>query len=99
MNKMQAIKVSILGKPIPLKVKDSEVENTKRIAAFVDEKLKLFRKQYTNQPDSTLMILACLSITEELFELRAQLNEKDELRDELMDQINKELETFIHQIS
>jgi len=96
---MQAIKVSILGKPIPLKVKDSEVENTKRIAAFVDEKLKLFRKQYTNQPDSTLMILACLSITEELFELRAQLNKKDELRDEMMDQINKELETFIHEIS
>jgi len=96
---MQSIKVSILGKPIPLKVKDSEVENTKRIAAFVDEKLKVFRKQYTNQPDSTLMILACLSITEELFELRAQLSEKDELRNELMNQINKELETFIHEIS
>lgn len=96
---MQAIKVTILGKQIPLKVKDSEVENTKRIAGFVDEKLKLFRKQYTNQPDSTLMILACLSITEELFELRAQLSEKDEMRDELMDQINKELETFIHEIS
>jgi hypothetical protein len=45
------------------------------------------------------MILACLSITEELFELRAQLNKQDELRDELMDQINKELETFIHEIS
>lgn len=96
---MQSIKVTILGKPIPLKVKDSEVENTKRIAAFVDEKLKQFRKQYTNQPDSTLMILACLSITEDLFELRAQLDKKDDLRSELMDQMNKELETFIHEIS
>ncbi|MFO7847798.1 MAG: cell division protein ZapA, partial [Balneolaceae bacterium] len=55
---MQSIKVSILGKQIPLKVEDGEVESMKRIADFVDEKFKIYRQELTNQPDSTAMILA-----------------------------------------
>lgn len=96
---MQSIKVSILGKQIPLKVHDSEVENTRKIAQYVDEKFKLFRNQFSNQPDSTIMILACLSITEELFELRTELNRTDEIESELMDQVNEEIANFIKEIS
>ena len=96
---MQSIKVTILGKQIPLKVHDSEVENTRKIAQYVDEKFKLFRNQFSNQPDSTIMILACLSITEELFELRTELNKTDEKESELMEQINEEIAKFIKEIS
>ncbi|MDZ7719122.1 MAG: cell division protein ZapA [Balneolaceae bacterium] len=96
---MESIKVTILGKQIPLKVEESEVENTRRIAAYVDEKFKLFRNQFSNQPDSTIMILACLSITEELFELRTELNQTDEKESELMDQINEEISKLINDIS
>lgn len=96
---MQSIKVNILGKQIPLKVHDSEVENTRKIAQYVDEKFKLFRNQFSNQPDSTIMILACLSITEELFELRTELNRTDEKESELMDQINEEISKLIKEIS
>lgn len=96
---MQAIKVTILGKQIPLKVHDREVENTKRIAAYVDEKFRLFRNQFSNQPDSTIMILACLSITEELFETRAKLIESDEEESKVMDQINFEITKLIKEIS
>src|SRR5690625_5536991 len=71
MSDIESIKVTVLGKPIPLRVKESEVENTRNIAAYVDEQLRLFRNQFANQPDSTIMILACLKITEELFEMRA----------------------------
>ena len=96
---MQSIKVTILGKQIPLKVHDSEVENTRRIAGYVDEKFKLFRNQFSNQPDSTIMILACLSITEELFELRTELSQTDEKESELMEQINEEISKLIKEIS
>lgn len=99
MSNMQAIKVTILGKPIPLKVKESEVENTKHIASYVDEKFRLFRNQFSNQPDSTIMILACLSITEELFETRAKLIESDEQESKVMDEINFEITKLIKEIS
>lgn len=96
---MESIKVTILGKQIPLKVEETEVENTKRIAKYVDEKFRLFRNQFSNQPDSTIMILACLSITEELFELRAELNQTNEKESELMDQVNDEISKLIREIS
>ena len=54
MSDIESIKVTVLGKPIPLRVKESEVENTRNIAAYVDEQLRLFRNQFANQPDSTI---------------------------------------------
>jgi len=99
MSNMQAIKVTILGKQIPLKVHDREVENTKHIAAYVDEKFRIFRNQFSNQPDSTIMILACLSITEELFESRAKLIQSDEQESKVMDEINLEITKLIKEIS
>lgn len=99
MSKMESIKVTILGKQIPLKVHGTEVENTRKIASYVDEKFKLFRNQFSNQPDSTIMILACLSITEELFELRTELNQTGEKESELMEQINEEISKLINEIS
>lgn len=95
---MQSIKVTVLGKQIPLKVEESEIENTRKIAQFVDEKFKIYRNQLSNQPDSTVMILACLSIAEELFELRSKLNHAGNKESALMDQINLELEKFIEEL-
>lgn len=96
---MKAIKVTILGKQIPLKVEDGEVESMKRIADFVDEKFKLYRQELTNQPDSTAMILASLSIAGELFELRQEVREYEQNDGELMTQINSEMEKLISDIS
>lgn len=96
---MQSIKVTILGKQIPLKVNDEEVENMQRIARYVDEKFKLYRNEVSNQPDSTVMILACLSIAEELFELRRQFQENNNHENELMNQVNHQIEELIKDIS
>ncbi len=92
---MQSIKVTILGKQIPLKVNDNEVENTRKIAQFVDEKFRLYRNELSNQPDSTVMILACLSIAEELFELRSRMHQFENGEAELMDQVNQQIEKLI----
>lgn len=96
---MQSIKVTILGKQIPLKVNDSEVENMKKIALFVDEKFKIYRNELSNQPDSTVMILACLSIAEELFELRGKIGGYETNEKEMMNQVNKQIEQLIEEIS
>ncbi|PWN07527.1 cell division protein ZapA [Rhodohalobacter mucosus] len=96
---MQSIKVTVLGKQIPLKVEDSEVENTRKIAQYVDDKFKTYRNQLSNQPDSTIMILACLSIAEEVFELRSQYDYIEGKESDLMDQVNQQLERFVQEIS
>lgn len=96
---MQSIKVTVLGKQIPLKVEDGEVESMKKIASFVDEKFKLYRQELTNQPDSTAMILASLSIAGELFELRQELREYEEKEGQLMSRVNGEIEKLLSDIS
>jgi cell division protein ZapA len=96
---MQAIKVTILGKQIPLKVEEGEVESMKRIADFVDEKFKLYRQELTNQPDSTAMILASLSIAGELFELRQEFREYEDTEGVLMKRVNSDVEKLISDIS
>ena len=95
---MQSIKVNVFGKQIPIKVNDDEVENMKRIANYVDEKFKAYRQQLTNQPDSTVMILASLSIAEELFELRVKNEEFKEKENELMDEVNEDIQMLIEEI-
>lgn len=96
---MQAIKVTVLGKQIPLKVEDGEVESMKRIADFVDEKFRMYRQELTNQPDSTAMILAALSIAGELFELRQEIREVEDSEVDLMKQVNSEMEKLIAEFS
>lgn len=96
---MQSIKVSILGKQIPLKVEEGEIETMKKIAGYVDEKFKLYRQELTNQPDSTAMILASLSIAGELFELRQELELSEEGEEQLMGDINRKMEKLISDIS
>ncbi len=96
---MQSIKVSILGKQIPLKVEEGEIENMKKISGYVDEKFKLYRQQLTNQPDSTAMILASLSIAGELFELRQELELSEESDELLMSEMNQKMEKLISDIS
>lgn len=98
MSDIQSIKVTILGKPIPLRVKASEVENTQNIAAYVDEQLRQFRNQFANQPDSTIMILACLKITEELFEMRAAHTEYEEEKEELMNVVNNQIKSLLDEV-
>jgi len=88
-----------MGKQIPLRVEESEVENTRNIAQYVDEKFRLYRNQLSNQPDSTVMILACLNIAEEVFELRSKLQHQDDKESELMDHVNQKLEDFINDLS
>lgn len=64
---MKSIKVNILGKPYPLRVDDNDEEFMQQIAQYVDERFRVFRDELANQQETTVLVLACLSIAEELF--------------------------------
>lgn len=95
---MKSIKVTILGKQYPLKVEESEEETMKRIAQYVDEKFRQYKKELNKQPDSTIMTLAALSIAEELFEERKRNRELNQQEDKVLQNVNKSLEEFIEEI-
>ncbi len=95
---MKSIKVTILGKQYPLKVADDEVENMQQIAEFVDEKFRLYRRELSQQPESTIMVLAALSIAEELFEARRNVNQSVENENRLMESVNYSLEKLLEEI-
>lgn len=95
---MKSIKVTILGKQYPLKVDETEEEAMKRIAQYVDEKFRQYKKELNKQPDTTIMTLAALSIAEELFEERRNNQKLSNQGDEVMQRVNQSLEQFIEEI-
>lgn len=95
---MKSIKVSILGKQYPLKVEDHEEEAMIRICKFVDERFKTYRQQLVKQPESTVMVLAALSIAEELFEARNATTELENNEEVLMERVNHSLERLLTEI-
>jgi cell division protein ZapA len=95
---MKSIKVTILGKQYPLKVAENEVENMQQIARFVDEKFRLYRRELNKQPETTIMVLAALSIAEELFEARRNVENSVEVENKLMVSVNSSLEKLLEEI-
>jgi cell division protein ZapA len=95
---MKSIKVSIFGKYYPLKVEDHEEENMVRICKFVDERFQTYRNELVKQSEFTVMVLAALSIAEELFEARQHIS--DAIKDEevIMKRVNTKLEKLIEGI-
>lgn len=96
---MKSIKITILGKQYPLKVEDSEVDAMMRISQYVDEKFRQYKKELNKQPDTTVMVLAALSIAEELFEERRRNRELSQQEDKVLQDVNKTLEEFIEDIN
>ncbi|NGP76599.1 cell division protein ZapA [Balneolaceae bacterium YR4-1] len=95
---MKSIKITILGKQYPLKVEDSEVETMMRISQYVDEKFRQYKKELSKQPEATVMVLAALSIAEELFEERRRNRELNQQDDKVLQGVNKSLESLIEEI-
>lgn len=75
---MNSIRVNILGKSYPLRVLEGEELLMERISEFVDARFKLFKTELSNQPEQTIMVLASLSIAEELFALQRKRGENND---------------------
>ena len=69
---MRSIHVEILNRPFPLRVQPENEALMRRIAAFVDQKMRSARANLPDRPDLTIAVVAALSIAEELFAERAR---------------------------
>lgn len=79
-------------------VEDHEEENMLKICRYVDEKFQEYRQQLIKQPESTVMVLAALSIAEELFELRQQLSDSEKNETDMMKRVNSKIEQLLEDI-
>lgn len=95
---MKSIKITILGQQYPIKVEDDEEETIHRIADYVDDTFRRYKKELNKQNDSTVMTMAALSIAEELFEERRRNRELSQQEDATMEDVNDSLEKFLNQI-
>lgn len=96
---MESVKVTILGKQYPLKVNPDDVDNMHLIAEYVDEKFKLYRRELHKQPETTVMVLAALSIAEELFETRRKARENSGNEDEVWSEVNSSIKRLLEDLS
>jgi cell division protein ZapA len=94
---MKPIKVSILGRQYPLRVNEADVDMMHEIAAYVDERFRTFKKELINQNDTTIMVLACLSIAEDYFVAKNQLN-GPQPTDKALPEINSSLNQLLAEI-
>lgn len=63
------IRVRILGRDYALRVREEDEAATRKVAAFVDERMTAFMKAHPEQPELTTAIISALTIAEELFTL------------------------------
>lgn len=85
------IRVRIMNREFSLLVKRQDEGLTRDLAAYLDAKIREFRRAHPEQPELTAAIIAALAITEELFTLR---DDYDRFRHLLDDEIGAVTETL-----
>lgn len=67
----RSIRVRILGRDYPLRVRQEEDEAaTREMAGSVDARMQAFKRQHPDQPDLVAAVVTALSFAEELATLR-----------------------------
>ncbi|MEM6785162.1 MAG: cell division protein ZapA [Bacteroidota bacterium] len=72
---VRSIRVRILDRDYPLKVRGDKEALTRSLADYVNARLNQLKRQIPNQPDLTLAVLALLQFAEELDIREAQLSQ------------------------
>ena len=85
-DKFNVLKVNIYGNDYPIKG-NTDVEYIRKVAKYVDSKMKEINKNVSSDSSLKVAILASLNITDELFRERS-LREEPELKD-FSDRIKK----------
>jgi len=63
----KSIRVEILGRPYPLRVREENEALTREIASYVNGKMEAFREHHSDQPPLTAAIITALALAEELY--------------------------------
>ena len=78
---MQSVEVEILGQRYSIKTDEDEAY-IKRVAAYIDKKLKEIYTAVPNINQTKAMIMTLFSITDELFRLKMKQEEIDRVIEE-----------------
>lgn len=89
---LKSIRVTILGREIGLKVRAGEEAHTKKLAQFVNQKMKQFQRAHPEQAELTTAIITSLALAEELHDLRSE-------REHSVEQFNDELDSLADQLA
>lgn len=67
-----SIRVRIQNRDFSLVVERRDEERTREVAAYVDAKIREFRRSHPEQPEVTAAIIAAMAIADDLFTERDQ---------------------------
>lgn len=70
-----SIRVRILNREYSLIVDKEDEERTRKMAAYVDAKMKEFRRAHPEQPEVTAAVITALAVAEDLFDERQERGE------------------------
>lgn len=70
MNPTKLIKLNILGRDYPLRVEEQDEQHIVQIGRELDERMKLFRAHYPNEPEITGAMMLAIQLADELALLR-----------------------------
>lgn len=85
-----SIRVRVLNREFSLVVNRKDEERTRELAAYVDSRIREFRRAHPEQSEVTATIVTAMAIAEELFLERDERAEIDDaLEDELGDMARK----------
>lgn len=85
-----SIRIRIQNRDFSLVVESKDEERTRELAAYVDSKIREFRRAHPEQPEVTAAIITAMAIAEELFTERDQRADlEDLLKEELGDMAKK----------
>jgi cell division protein ZapA len=97
MDTHKSIRVQILNRDYPLRVRAEDEHVTRELAALVDDRMQSIRSQVPGEPDLTVAVLASMAIAEEMIAQRREtaMRESDVLGvvNSLADHLKKALET------
>ena len=67
----KSIRVSILDREYPLRVKEDEEDRARAIAAHVEERMQGIRRRLPTEPDITVAVMAAMALADDLYSTRS----------------------------
>lgn len=92
---MKSIQVQIGGHNFPMKVREEEEQNMRSIADYVNKKILESKVQLKTMQEQLVLIHACLSVAEDLFELRKKQPDESFIEERTLNRINGKFEQLL----
>jgi len=87
----KSIRINILGREYPLRVREEDVAFMREIAHTVDTRMRSFKATHPEQSDLVVAVIAALGLAEEVFIARDASNELVQMMDREMRQMERVL--------